>query len=58
MTVLVRCVTEHEDGERGSTGDREMGGKTEIGDGRQRDGRECSVTLYPAGTAFSENRGT
>ena len=35
-----------------------MGGKTEIGDGRHTDGREDSVTLYPAGTAFSENKGT
>jgi hypothetical protein len=25
--ILVRCVTEHEYGERGSAGDREMGGK-------------------------------
>jgi hypothetical protein len=24
-TILVRCVTEHEYGERGSAGDREMG---------------------------------
>jgi hypothetical protein len=61
ISILVRCVTEHEYGERGSAGDREMGGKTERGWGEgkhrgQRDGREDSVALYPAGKAFSENR--
>jgi hypothetical protein len=60
--LLVRCVTEHEYGERGSAaGDREMGGKTVNGwrEGKhrgQRDGREDSVALYPAGKAFPENR--
>jgi hypothetical protein len=54
-------VTELEYGERGSAGDRERGGKTERGWGEgkhrgQRDGREDSVALYPAGKAFSENR--
>jgi hypothetical protein len=39
-----------------------MGGKTESGwrEGKhrgQRDRREDSVALYPAGKAFSENRG-
>jgi hypothetical protein len=47
--------------ERGRAGDREMGGKTERGWGEgkhrgQRDGREDSLALYPAGKAFSENR--
>jgi hypothetical protein len=54
--LLVRCGTVYEYVERGSMGDREMGGKTERGEARGlRDDREDSVTLYPAGKAFSEN---
>jgi hypothetical protein len=43
--ILVRCVTEHEYGERGSAGDREMGGKTERGWGEGKHGPGfCSIT--------------
>jgi hypothetical protein len=38
--ILVGCVTEHEYGERGSAGDREMGGKTERREAQVTDRRE------------------
>jgi hypothetical protein len=46
----------HEYGERGSAGDKEMGGKTERGSAQETERWEGSVALYPAGKAFSENR--